>query len=98
MEALQEYLVNLYGPEIRMFWVTEPFRDNNSCHVHALIKIPGSPEGLETSILTAWHKVAPPAGYKKHSLTSISQYEPGRGGHYYVAKYLQSDKVDWDIF
>lgn len=98
MVALQEHLANLYGTETRMFWVTEPFQDTASCHVHALIKIPEPSQALETTIRGAWHKVAPPAGYKKHSLTTVARYEPGRGANYYVAKYLQSDKVDYDVF
>jgi hypothetical protein len=98
MEHMTYDLIDQYGEGTHVFWVTEPFRDSKSYHVHALIKIDVPPEKMEEHILYAWHKVARPAGYKKHSLTSIKPYIKGKGGHYYVAKYLQWERADWGIY
>lgn len=80
-----------------MFWVAEPFK-SHSYHVHALIKMKESPDLLIDAIIKAWHKAAKPGGYKKHNLAHVQPYLHGKGGHYYVAKYLQGEKIDFDLF
>lgn len=97
MVELIQCLVSLYGVDSKLFWVAEPFKNHKSCHVHALIKIKESPALLKNSILKAWHTVAKPGGYGKHNLASVEAYKQGKGAHYYVAKYLQMDNIDYDL-
>lgn len=96
MERMAENLKDQYSDTFRMFWVAEPFASKDY-HVHALIKLNYPAITAKQIIISAWHKVSPPAGYKKHSLVLVEEYDPTKGGHYYVSKYLQMQNVDYDI-
>jgi hypothetical protein len=98
MRELADYLISEYGKEFMMFWVAEPFQDKLSYHIHALIKLDQSVQHIKTSILHAWHLVAKPEGHKKHNLAAVEEYDPSKGGNYYVSKYLNREEdVDYDI-
>jgi hypothetical protein len=96
MEQLFTIFRVKYGPESKMFFVAERFREG-SYHTHALIKIDEAQAQLKRSILSAWHEVATPGGYKKYSRADIQVYQSGGGAHYYISKHLQRDNVEYGM-
>ncbi len=97
MVKMTAQLLQKYSNSFRIFWVAEPHADKQDFHIHALIKIDETVVTPKQSLTEAWYKVSCPAGYKKHNLVDVQDYEPARGGQYYVAKYLQKEEVDYDI-
>lgn len=97
MEKMGAYLRNLYSYNFKMFWVAELHACKSNYHVHALIKIDSPNVDVKDSIAKAWHIVCPPSGYKQHYLVHVHDYEPSKGGHYYISKHLQKDNVDYDL-
>ena len=98
MEKMTAYLQNKYSSSLRIFWVAEPHSCKDDYHVHALIKIDEPRVPVKESLTKAWHNVCPPAGYKQHNLVDVQDYEPSRGAHCYLAKHLQKDCVDYDMY
>jgi hypothetical protein len=87
-----------HGPETRMFWVAEPFADRNMYHMHALIKIRVVDALIERSIEGVWHSISRPKGIESGKLGLIEKYQPRLGASYYLAKHLNKDNVDYDLF
>ncbi len=96
MERMAENLKDQYSDTFRMFWVAEPFASKDY-HVHSLIQLDCPAIATKQIIINEWHEVSPPVGYKKHNLVLVEEYEPAKGGHIYVAKYLQMQNIDYDI-
>ncbi len=96
MQRMSENLKYHYSDTFRIFWVAEPFASKDY-HVHSLIKLDYPFVTAKQIIINEWHKVCPPAGYKKHNHVLIEEYEPTKGGHIYVSKYLQMQNIDYDI-
>ena len=98
MEKMTTNLIDKYGSNFRIFWIIEPNADKSGSHVHALIKIDEAEISHKQSLTEAWHLVSYPSGNKKHNLVNIQDYEPSRGGHYYVAKHIQRRNVDYGMY
>ena len=96
MERMTADLKNKYS-SFSIFWVAEPYSYKDDYHVHALIKIEEAPLVAKESLTKAWHVVCPPSGYKQQNLVHVQDYEPSKGGHYYISKHLQKDNVDYDL-
>ena len=98
MSNLHKALSLTYGPTTRMFWVTEPFADRHRYHMHALIKIKVVDALVERSIEGVWHSISRPKGFDSGNLGLIERYQPHLGASYYLAKHLNKDNIDYDLF
>ena len=98
MIRLYAFLSEKYGCTTKLFWVAEPFDTKYGCHVHALIDV--GDKALITSIdlKKAWQVVSKGRGKKEYNNTVIKNYDNGKGGHFYLSKYLQRQGVDYDVF
>lgn len=98
MERLKEFLATQYSFKATIFWVAEPFDTGDSYHLHALLKIEGTAtENLIYFIKKAWQIVSRGKNGKEYNQTVLRKYEPAKGAHFYVAKYLHRPNADYDI-
>lgn len=97
MERLQDILYRQYMDKPVIFWVAEPFDTKYGCHLHALVHLQGNVPQTKTHIRNAWQIASKGRGLKEYNNTTIKDYEPGKGGHYYVAKYLHRRDTDYDL-
>jgi len=88
-----------HGQEIPpiIFWVAEPFDAKYGCHLHALVLIENKSSKTKTSIKNAWQVVSKGKGAKEYNNTTIKKYDPTKGGHFYVSKYLHKNSSDYDF-
>jgi hypothetical protein len=97
MQRFGEYLRYILKDDFNLFWVVEQCYDKGGVHIHALLRINNPPIAPKSLIVHAWHKEAKPAGYGKHNLVHIQDYDPSKGGNYYVVKYIGNPDADHDI-
>lgn len=98
MARLQEVLYQQYMDKPTIFWVAEPFDTRYGCHLHALLHIKGKVPQTITHIKNAWQIVSKGKGLKEYNNTTIKEYDPKLGGHYYVSKYLFKPYSDYDYY
>ncbi len=98
MEHLQSNLCRVHGGETIMFWVAEPFVDLYRFHTHALIKISAPQCDQVEAIKNSWHQVCRPSGSSTRGLSYVVKYDCKEGGRFYIAKHLNKENVDYDIF
>ena len=79
------------------FWVAEPFDTKYGCHLHALIYLGNKKLTSISDIKDAWQIVSKGKGQKEYNNTTIKDYIPNKGGHFYFAKYLHLPNTDYDI-
>lgn len=99
MENYHSYLLEL-GLKPMIYWVIEPFSDKeNGCHIHALIKIDVF-EDIKTlleALKKAWRRISNGSVVSMKN-TQIDPYIEEKGANYYVAKYICSENVEYDVF
>lgn len=69
----------------KMFWGAEKFECKDGYHLHALINSP-----VPKHVLWEWY-------FEKYGRNSITNYDSGKSGSYYVTKYISKELSDWDI-
>ena len=80
-----------------IFWVAEPFDTKYGCHLHALVQVKGKLPNTITHIKNAWQVVSKGKGLKEYNNTTIKDYDPLKGGNFYIAKYLFKNNADYDL-
>ena len=98
MARLQDIIKRQYMDIPEIFWVAEPFDSKYGCHLHALVKITGKTPQTITHLKNAWQIASKGRGLKEYNNTTIKDYDPQKGGHFYVAKYLQRHNADYDFY
>lgn len=97
MERLHSHLSFHFAFSPKIFWVAEPFDIKYGCHLHALIEVENKKLTTKTDIRNAWQVVSKGKGLKEYNNTTIKDYDRLKGGHFYLSKYLQSHKADYDL-
>ena len=101
MEKLQNSLTT-EATKSKIFWAAEPFDSKESYHVHALIKLQdmnnASTARKMAFIKNSWQRVSKGRYGTANKFTLVDPYIKGKGAHYYTAKYLTQENVDYDIF
>lgn len=98
MQRFNEFLTTQYSFKTTIFWVAEPFDTGDSYHVHALLKVEGkATDNLIYYIKKAWQIVSKGKNGKEYHQTILRPYEPSKGAHFYVAKYIHRPGADYDI-
>ena len=101
MERLQHSLTT-EATKSKMFWTAEPFDSKESYHVHALIRLQDSNNASlakkRALIKSSWQRVSNGRYGTANKFTFVDPYVKGKGAHYYTAKYLSREGVDYDIY
>lgn len=98
MIRLNDFLITQYSFKTKIFWVAEPFDTGDSYHLHALLKIEGkATENLKYYIKKAWQIISKGRYGKEYHQTILRPYEPSKGAHFYMAKYLHRPDSDYDV-
>lgn len=97
INRLHEHLSKHYNCSPKFFWVAEPFDTKCGCHLHALIEVENVRLVTRKDIRDAWQIVSKGKGLKEYNNTTIKVYDPSKGGHFYLSKYLQRQGVDYDV-
>ncbi len=99
MENYYSYLLEL-GFKPTIYWVLEPFSNKeNGYHIHALIKIDVF-EDIKTlldALKKAWRLISKGSTVSFKN-TQIDPYIEEKGANYYVAKYICSENMEYDVF
>ena len=95
--GFQDIIKQQYLEPPTIFWVAEPFDTKYGCHLHALVEIKNKTPQTIVHIKNAWQIVSKGKGLKEYNNTTIKNYYPLKGGHYYIAKYLHRYNADYDI-
>ena len=98
MQRFHEHLSTHYNCKPVIFWVAEPFDTKYGCHLHALIEVENTFSVTKKHLRDAWQVVSKGKGLKEYNNTTIKNYDPVKGGHFYFSKYLQREGIDYDIF
>ncbi len=97
MERLLSRLIKEFGT-VNYFWVAEPFDTKEGCHTHALLKVPSLLFDLAApTIERKWHQVTKVKKTRGKHKTHVIPYIKGKGGHYYLGKYLGRHNSDHDF-
>ena len=80
-----------------IFWVAEPFDTKYGCHIHALLLLPGKVKNSIIDIRNVWQVVSKGRGLREFNNTTIKPYDPIKGGHFYLSKYLHLQAADYDL-
>ena len=80
-----------------IFWIAELFPGSSNYHLHAFIKVEGPVEQAVKLVKKAWLTVCKPSGHGKFNKVQCEEYQSSKGAKYYIAKHIQSDKVDYDF-
>lgn len=81
-----------------IFWVAEPFDTKYGCHLHALVNIANKAIITKIDLKNIWQVVSRGKGKKEYNNTTIKDYDPLMGGHFYISKYLQRPGLEYDLF
>ena len=71
-----------------MFWAAEPFETREGHHLHALLSLHGDVDKYH--LWQYWHS--------RYGRNSILNYDSGKKGSEYLAKYVTKGFADWDIY
>lgn len=97
MDRLFKVLNREFGM-VNYFWVAEPFDCKEGYHTHALLKVPNLLSNLAPLIIEKkWHQVTKTKKTKGKHRTHLIPYIKGKGGHYYIGKYLGKINSDYDF-
>ena len=104
MKSARRMMERLYSsvkaeyPDAQLYWVAEPFSTSRCYHIHALIGLNDNSNEGKYFILKIWKKIsASKSGYKSNRAT-VYGYDKNKGANYYVAKYLDHNDTDSDIY
>jgi hypothetical protein len=98
IKRFQEIITKQYMEEPIIFWAAEPFDTKYGCHLHALVYINGKTPQTITHIKNAWQIASKGRGLKEYNNTTIKEYDPLKGGNFYVSKYLFRYNTDYDFY
>jgi hypothetical protein len=91
--------LNYDGIVAEMFWVAESFDTKEGNHIHALVKLIGSNIINPINKIKIAAKNAIGGNHKvDYKNTKIYPYKPKLGANYYIAKYLNRQITDYDIY
>ncbi len=75
---------------VRMYWGTEAGKVTGRIHCHSLICLPETTAETEESL---WR-----LGFRMFGRTHVEKYEPDKGAHHYIGKYVTKTLADYDLW
>lgn len=80
-------------PRPKIFFAAEPYDLKEGCHIHYLVECGNSI--TKKNLHDIWQKVA--NNKTKQHKTSISNYEYGKGGAFYLSKYICKPNAEYNF-
>lgn len=97
INKLAQYLKeNQYPAEI--FWTAEPFDVKEGYHLHSLLRftdlsVTDNNKMAYNTLISGWRQITADKSARIYS----QRYEPKKGAHSYIGKYITKDRSDYDL-